>query len=95
MSKSWQNSEPAVPLIPTHPSTARVRVDCPYCDKVRQVRGVDQLQECGCGGQYHCEYPYDAHSQIYDRGFPRKAPAWWTANKLRAYWPEEVVVVAE
>ena len=87
--------EIALPLIPAHPSDTRVRVDCPYCGKIRQIRGVDQLQECGCGGQYHCEYPYDAHSQVYDRGFPRKAPDWWTANKLRAYWPEDVVVVAE
>ncbi len=76
--------EPAFPLIPAHPSATRFRVDCPYCGNQRLITTVDQLQECSCGGRYHCEYPYDAHSKIYARGFPRKAPKWWTARGITA-----------
>ena len=88
MSKPWQNSEAAVPLIPTHPSDTRVRVDCPYCGNQHLITTVDQRQECECGGRYHCEYPHNAHSKIYARGFPRKAPKWWSAGRVVATMAE-------
>ena len=80
--------ELAAPLIPASPSATRVRVDCPYCGCEHQIITVHLPQECQCGGQYHCEYPYDAHSQIYDQGFPRKAPAWWRADGITATMAE-------
>lgn len=74
--------EIAVRFIPLGAVEKSVRVECPYCGRHQWTALVHQIQKCRCGGRYHCEHHYKVQSIIYGRGFPRRAPKWWTTEGL-------------